>query len=172
MKKTSLDMIPSHKVLISKIDFDKNNPNIFEEIKKQGLEKVVKKWGFAVDPWLNKKKNGRYLVIDGEHRIKLLQEKGIKKVKCKVFDIPYSEVRMLRQIANKLRGQHDKKKDAAEFYQIFKDNNLDVFSQYLGSNYVEFEKIIKQEYNFESDSVQSIDEIDLKTKCPKCGYEW
>ena len=30
MKKTPLDMIPSYEILISKIDFDKNNPNIFE----------------------------------------------------------------------------------------------------------------------------------------------
>ena len=169
---SNVNFIETKTVKISQIIFDKNNPNVMSQIKNDALDHTVSKYGFAVDPWLNDQNNGKYLVIDGEHRIKLLQKKGIKQVQAKIFKVKYSEVRMLRQIANKLKGNHDRKKDAQEFKAIFDDGLLENFSVLIGDSSVELEKIINTEFNFESSAVETLEELDTQNKCPKCDYTW
>lgn len=122
--------VETRTVLMSKVRFDENNPNVMSEEKHKALDRVITKYGFAKDPWLNENKDGTYLVIDGEQGIKQLQTHGVKKFKAKIFHVTYTQVRMLRQIANKLHGEHDKSKDLAEYRAIFDNNYLEEFSQY------------------------------------------
>lgn len=157
---------------MSQVRFDPNNPNVMSEEKHKAFDEVIMKYGFAKDPWLNDQGDGTYLVIDGEQGIKRLQAHNVKKFRAKIFDVLYSEVRILRQIANKLHGIHDKKKDTDEFIAIQEDNKLDMFAELLGEPLSEFEKIINNEINFEPESVQTIDELSTEHTCPKCGYEW
>ena len=139
-----IKFIETKEVLLSKIKFDKNNPNKLSKEKQIGLDKTVSKYGFAVDPWLNDLGDGSYLVIDGEHRIRLLLDKGIKSTKCKIFKVKYVEVQMLRQIANKLRGEHDTSKDTDEFKAILDNNNLTKFAEMIGESEEVFRNIITQ----------------------------
>ena len=166
MAKNPIDFVPTHEILLSQIDFDKNNPNVLQKSKQEGLDKIVKKHGFAVDPWLNKLKNGRYLVIDGEWRIKLLLKKGIKKAKCKIFQVPYPQVRILRQVANKLHGIHDKKLDALELKAIFEDRNLSEFAKFLGEPVEDFQQILEKNFDIKFEP-QETDEIPEPPKKPK-----
>lgn len=143
--------VPTQTILLSKIKFDQRNPNVLSTVKKEALSSTVNKYGFAVDPWLNDLNDGTYLVIDGEHRIKLLLEKGVKSVKAKIFKVKYVEVQMLRQIANKLRGEHDKTKDADEFKSIFDGKRLDEFAKLLGEPIESFQSVLEKKFdmNFE-----------------------
>lgn len=143
----NIRFVASQTVLLSQIKFDSNNPNTLTQDKQQALEKTVDKWGFAVDPWLNDQGDGTYLVIDGEHRIRLLQKKGVTKVEAKIFKVPYVEVQMLRQIANKLRGEHDRKKDAFEFKAIFEEDNLDMFSEFSAIPMEELHLELEKEFD-------------------------
>ena len=99
----------------------------------QGLAKVVQKYGFAVDPWVNEQSDGKYMVIDGEHRIRLLmQEKKHKTVKVKIFHVSYTELQILRQVGNKLRGLHSRELDAAEYRDILGADMLTDLADMLG----------------------------------------
>jgi len=125
---------------MSKVRFDENNPNVMSEKKHRAFDDVITKYGFAKDPWLNENKDGTYLVIDGEQGIRQLQARKVKKFKAKIFKVSYTEVRMLRQIANKLHGKHNQKKDADEFRVIFEDKQLEEFAVFLGEPIEKFEK--------------------------------
>ncbi len=58
------------KVDISKIKFDKTNPNIVTPEQMRGLEKAIKKFGYLVPVVLNKK----FQILDGEHRVRAYQK--------------------------------------------------------------------------------------------------
>ena len=143
----AIKYVPSKRVAISKILFDENNPNKMTDAQMAGLEKFMKKRGFAVEVWLNEQSDGNYTVIDGEHRIRVLIKNGIKYVHAKIFKVPYTEHRMMRQIANKLSGEHDKKQDALEFKEIFDKKQLENFAEFLGEPIEEFEKILEKNFD-------------------------
>jgi ParB-like chromosome segregation protein Spo0J len=170
----SIRYVPSVKLEISKIKLDENNPNRLSDEKLNGLEKIMKdpQVGNAVEVWVNDTGDGTYLCIDGEHRLKVLIKNEIKHVWAKVFKVSYTKVRILRQIANKLHGIHDKKKDADEFKAILDDDELESFSELMGESVIEFQKIIDKEFNFDGDAASTIDELETENLCPKCGYEW
>jgi len=155
--------IETKEVLLSKIKFDKNNPNRLSKEKQSALDKTVSKYGFAVDPWLNDLVDGTYLVIDGEHRIRLLLDKGVKSTKCKIFKVKYVEVQMLRQIANKLRGEHDKSMDADEFKAIFDNDSLTEFAEMIGESEEAFQMILENSFDITFDK-EDIPELPKKPK--------
>lgn len=161
----SIRFVQTKTVLMSQIVFDKNNPNVMSEEKHKAFDKVIKKYGFAKDPWLNEQKDGTYLVIDGEQGIKRLQEHGVKKFQAKIFRVSYTEVRILRQIANKLHGEHDKKLDALEFKAIFEDNKLDNFADFLAEPIEDFQIILEK--NFDIHFEKEEEEIPEPPKKPK-----
>ncbi len=142
-----IKFVPTKDILLSKIKFDEKNPNVLSNVKNEALLSTVNKYGFAVDPWLNDLGDGTYLVIDGEHRIKLLLDKKVESVKAKIFKVKYVEVQMLRQVANKLRGEHDKSKDADEFKSIFDDKRLDEFAKMLGEPIEDFQSILEKKFD-------------------------
>ena len=131
---------------MSDVIFDKNNPNVMSKEKHKAFDKVITKYGFAKDPWLNEQKDGKYLVIDGEQGIRQMQQHNVKKFKAKIFNVTYVQVRMLRQIANKLHGEHDKTKDAEEFKSIFDGKKLDEFAAMLGEPKESFQDILRKTY--------------------------
>lgn len=142
-----ITFVPTKDIPFSKIRFDERNPNVLSNEKNNALYHTVEKYGFAVDPWLNDTGDGYYLVIDGEHRIKMLIEKGIKSVRCKIFKVSYVDVQILRQVANKLRGEHDKTKDADEFKSIFDNKKLDEFAKMLGEPIESFQSILEKKFD-------------------------
>lgn len=157
--------VSTKNVLLCNIKFDEKNPNILSNEKNNALHHTVEKYGFAVDPWLNDLGDGTYLVIDGEHRIKLLLEKGVKSVQCKIFKVKYVDVQMLRQIANKLRGEHDKTKDADEFKSIFDNKKLDDFAKMLGEPIESFQDVLRKKFDMSfGNEEKEIPELPVKPK--------
>jgi len=78
------------------------------------LRASMEKWGFIVPIVTNKD----YLIADGEQRLTIAKQLGLKEVL--VIRLPVDEVdrRILRQVLNKLRGEHDFMADAQEFLRI------------------------------------------------------
>ena len=147
--KINLKNIPTKVIPLDQIVFDERNPNRMTEDQMRALNKVVDKYGFAQDPWVNQIKGGKYMVVDGEHRILLLREKGVKKIACKIFKLKYSDVRILRQVANKLRGQHDKAADAAEYKEIYDSGDLSEFAEMLSTEEDDFKRILEKSYDMD-----------------------
>ncbi len=158
--------VPSETIPIKKIVFDDRNPNKMSTAQMGALDKIVEKYGFAVDPWVNRQKDGTFMVIDGEHRVRLLIQKGATEVQAKVFKVSYREVRKLRQYANKLRGIHDKKADALEFRDIYEAGDLEEFADFLATPIEDFERALAKEFDmdFEVKEDEEIPEPPAKPK--------
>lgn len=142
----NIRFVPTKTVLMSDVRFDENNPNVMSKEKHQAFDSVITKYGFAKDPWLNEQDDGTYLVIDGEQGIRQMQYHNVQKFQAKIFHVTYTQVRMLRQIANKLHGEHDKSKDAYEFKSIFDNNKLEEFSKMLGEPIESFQEILEKKF--------------------------
>ena len=152
----SISFVQTKTVLMSQVRFDENNPNVMSKEKHQAFDKVITKYGFAKDPWLNDQGDGTYLVIDGEQGIKRLQAHGVKKFQAKIFKVKYSDVRLLRLIANKLHGIYDKKKNALEFKEIFDENDLQELSKLLAEPIEDFERILEKEFDIQFETPESV----------------
>jgi ParB-like chromosome segregation protein Spo0J len=101
----------SERVRLEDLRFDGCNPN---KLSREGIERLkasIRKWGDIVPIVTNKD----LLVADGEQRALAMKELGMTE--CSVIRLPVEDVdrRLLRQVLNKLRGEHLKELDAEEF---------------------------------------------------------
>jgi ParB-like chromosome segregation protein Spo0J len=101
----------SERVKLADLKFDGCNPN---RLSREGMERIkasIRKWGDIVPIVTNKD----LLVADGEQRALAMKELGMTE--CSVIRLPVKDVdrRLLRQVLNKLRGEHLKELDAEEF---------------------------------------------------------
>lgn len=101
----------SERVKLADLKFDGCNPN---RLSKEGMEQLkasIRKWGDIVPIVTNKD----LLVADGEQRAEAMKKIGMTE--CSVIRLPVEDVdrRLLRQVLNKLRGEHVKALDAEEF---------------------------------------------------------
>lgn len=104
----------SERVKLANLQFDGCNPN---RLSREGMERLkasIRRWGDIVPIVTNKD----LLVADGEQRAVAMKELGMTE--CSVIRLPVEDVdrRLLRQVLNKLRGEHLKELDAAEFKLI------------------------------------------------------
>jgi ParB-like chromosome segregation protein Spo0J len=104
----------SERVRLEDLRFDGCNPN---RLSREGMERLkasIRKWGDIVPIVTNKD----LFVADGEQRAVAMKELGMTE--CSVIRLPVEDVdrRLLRQVLNKLRGEHLKELDAEEFKLI------------------------------------------------------
>lgn len=132
-------------VKTSQVVFDEKNPNKMTEKQVEALNKNIHRYGFAIDPWLNDIGKKKFMCIDGENRIRMLMAIGIKEFPAKVFKVSYADVQMLRQIANKLRGEHDKELDIQAFKGILDAGLMEDFNELMAKPTDYFEKIIEND---------------------------
>jgi ParB-like chromosome segregation protein Spo0J len=120
-------LIPmSERVKLADLQFDGCNPN---RLSREGMERLkasIRKWGDIVPIVTNKD----LLVADGEQRAVAMKELGMTE--CSVIRLPVEDVdrRLLRQVLNKLRGEHVKELDTEEF-RIIVDAGAEEDLKYL-----------------------------------------
>jgi hypothetical protein len=117
----------TQKIDLEKIKFDKTNPNVVSEQQMKGLQRAVKKFGFLVPVVLNQK----YQILDGEHRVRIYQKLGMKQIPAYIINVDKLDGKILRQVMNKLKGQHDPIKDSTEFQVLFKNDKLEDLAKLL-----------------------------------------
>ncbi len=110
------------KVKLSSLKFDDTNPNKLNEKQMHGLRESMNKFGYLT-PIIVDQNNK---IADGEHRALIYKEYNYDEIPAFQVDLK-SDVdrRILRQVMNKLHGEHDKQLDANELVQIFKAGQLD-----------------------------------------------
>lgn len=106
---------------VSDLKTDGKNPNRMTKEQHDRLATSIKKYGFIVPIITNKD----LLIADGEQRWTVAKSLGMAEVS--VIRLPVEEVdrRLLRQVLNKLRGEHELLLDAEEFDAIIADGGKD-----------------------------------------------
>lgn len=84
-------------------EMESRNPNVLGPERYEALKKGIAKHGF-IQPILVYETDGRYVIVDGVHRVKAARELGMPKVTAVVAGSP-EEARMLRLALNKIRGE-------------------------------------------------------------------
>jgi ParB family chromosome partitioning protein len=128
------------KISINKVKVDLDNPNIMSEDKFAALKKTITKFGYIVPIVVDK----NLKIADGEHRYLAYKELGMKEIPAYVLDISDPDRRLLRQVMNKLKGEHNLTKDLDEFTKIKLGGiELKELGEFLGEDESYFEEILK-----------------------------
>jgi len=132
---------------VDKLCVDQANPNRMSARQFEALKKSIQRWGFVVPIITNKE----YLVADGEHRLRAAKELGIKQVS--VVRLPVDDVdrRMIRQVMNKIRGEHDLFLDAEEYYQLVSEGSRDLIKDLLNENDLRIDNLLRLREPFQAD---------------------
>ena len=134
-------MVEEHSVQdieISKIITDDSNPNVMTLEEENALERVITKYGFLAPIILDNEMN----IVDGEHRYKVYKKLNRETIPAYVIDIDKMDKKMLRQLMNKLRGVHDRHKDALEFKEMMDSGRLEGLAEMLARPVSEFTSLL------------------------------
>lgn len=157
-----IELIP-----INDLKVDGKNPNRMDKEKREALKKNIQKFGFIVPIITNKD----LMIADGQNRLEIATELGMKTVPTIRLPIQEIDRRILRQVLNKLKGQHEIEKDVREFEFLLENNSLDNLASLLGENEEDFKNLIKLNSSVEIKE-KDVSFLATERKCPKCGYEW
>lgn len=166
----------------------KGNPNEFTEDLTKSLDYSIDKFGFLQPLVINQ--DG--IIVDGFHRYDVLREKGIEQVRVsRVFTKNEEELKLLSQALNKIRGQHNLKRDISEMEILmgynpdelqsllgFDETGLDLMRQKAAQEELEILNLPnnnnKKNLDSNNDDLEQneLGEIITNNKCPKCNYEW
>lgn len=145
INESDLVVPPAELVDVEKLQVDGDNPNRLSVRRFEALKKSIRRWGFVVPVITNKD----FLVADGEHRLKAAKELGMKQVS--VVRLPVGDVdrRLLRQVMNKIRGEHDLYLDAEEYYRLVSEDQRSLLKQYLLESDLRIDNLLKLRQPFD-----------------------
>ena len=103
------------------------------------MKESIKRYGFVVPIITNRD----LLVADGEHRLRAAKELGMKQVS--VVRLPVNDVdrRMIRQVMNKIRGEHDLFLDAEEYYRLVSEGSRDLLKGLLNESDLRIDNLLR-----------------------------
>ena len=124
---------------VNQLKVDGENPNRLSPRRFEALKKSIRRYGFVVPIITNRD----LVVADGEHRLRAAKALGMKKVS--VVRLPVDEVdrRLIRQVMNKLRGEHDLFLDAEEYYRIVSGDKRDLLKALVGETDLRIDNLLK-----------------------------
>jgi len=130
MAELDLKIPPAELVDVEKLRVDGENPNRMSARQFKALKKSIRRWGFVVPIITNRD----FLVADGEHRLRAAKDLGLREVS--VVRLPVDEVdrRLIRQVMNKIRGEHDLFLDAEKYYRLVSECSRDLIRELLNEN--------------------------------------
>lgn len=130
---------PIELVDVEELCVDGQNPNRQSARQFRALKESIRRYGFVVPIITNKD----LLVADGEHRLRAAKELGMSQVS--VVRLPVSEVdrRMIRQVMNKIRGEHDLFLDAEEYYRIASEGSRDLLKTLLNESDLRINNLLR-----------------------------
>lgn len=151
MSKQKLDDYEIIELPIEKIKPDPTNPNVMSDEKFKALKVgLKKKFSYPVIVDQN------HIIIDGFHRWKAWKELGNHSIRVIIQHCETEiERKIWRQVYNKVRGEHDKIRDASEFLAIYNSKRIDNFVQLIGQPKEDFLRVLEQKYNMEFESTET-----------------
>jgi len=104
------------------------------------LHKSMEKFGYLT-PIVIDQNN---MIADGEHRALVYKQHGLEEIPAFKINLKTdADRRMLRQVMNKLRGEHDRELDANELVAIFQAGQLDNLTQLIAQDKNRLESMIR-----------------------------
>jgi len=145
MESEDLVVPPAELVDVGRLRVDGQNPNVQSRRQFKALKESIKRYGFVVPIITNKD----LLVADGEHRLKAAKDLEMKQVS--VVRLPVDDVdrRLLRQVMNKIRGEHDLFLDAEEYYRLVSEDSRDLLKQLVNETDLRIDNLLKLREPFE-----------------------
>jgi ParB-like chromosome segregation protein Spo0J len=125
-------------IQVTDLKTDKQNPNIMEKRQFEALKKNITEFGFLVPIVTNKD----LVIADGEHRWKAAIDLGMQEIPVLRLDVSEIDRRILRQVMNKLRGEHEKTGDISEFMRIYEAGEIEHLKDLLALDQKEMSKIM------------------------------
>lgn len=124
---------------ISLIKFDESNPNKLTDKQMDGLRQSMLTYGYLT-PVIIDQNN---VVADGEHRLLVYKQLGYNNIPVFKVDLQTdTDRKILRQVMNKLHGEHDKQLDSNELLQVFQENKLAALSALIAQQQSDLEYAI------------------------------
>ena len=139
MTELEVKVPPAELVDVDALKVDGSNPNVLSPRRFEALKKSIHRFGFVVPIITNRD----LLVADGENRLKAAKALGMKQVS--VVKLPVDEVdrRLVRQVMNKLRGEHDLFLDAEEYYRIVSGDKRDLLKALLNESDLRIDNLLR-----------------------------
>ena len=159
------------KVPISDVQpWDKNPRGIktkdFERLKKQIADLGEYK------PLVAFKKNGKYVVLGGNMRLKAYQDMGVKEVSISIVDAPTTAKQIKFALSDNDRaGYYEEDKLAELVYPHIADLDLSEFKVDLGEA-IDLKQVVEGAGPNLNNDEKELDELETEHECPKCGYKW
>jgi DNA modification methylase len=126
------------------IELDPTNPNIMTKEQMTAMRKSMQQYGYLSPVILDRNNK----ICDGEHRVLVYKELGLTTIPAYVIDLDSdADRKQLRQVMNKLHGEHDRAKDADELLEIMEqsqDRTLKELSQLIAQPEEHLLALIKQ----------------------------
>jgi ParB-like chromosome segregation protein Spo0J len=140
------------------LKFDGDNPNKMSDSQQNALDENIRRFGFIVPVITNRD----LIVADGEHRAKRAIALGMKTIPVIRLDVDDVDRRLLRQVLNKLRGEHAHELDVLEFEKIIAADRAEDLSLLLDMSEKEIDKMMHPEPMEEA--VRSVFEVIVECK--------
>lgn len=110
-------------ILVDDLKVDGDNPNVMSPVQFNALKRNIQRFGFIV-PVIT---NNELVIADGEHRMKAGRELGMEKIPVIKLDVKEVDRKLIRQVMNKLRGEHNPTRDKSEFdFILMNDGRKDM----------------------------------------------
>jgi len=147
---------------VSELKVDGENPNRMTDKQLARLKSSIEKYGFIVPIITNRD----LLVADGEQRFKVAEALGMKEVPVIRLAVKDVDRRLLRQVLNKLRGEHELIADALEFERIIEAGHEDELKHLLDLSDSQLERYLSEirESKDEDYEIPEIDKIQTDIK--------
>lgn len=145
-------------VPIDKLKVDNQNPNRMTKKQHEALAESISKYGF-INPIIT---NKEYLIADGEQRWTVAKSLGMTEVS--VIRLPVSDVdrRLLRQVLNKLKGEHLQDLDAQEFLRIVEAGERETLKKLINISDAGVEKYLDSLREIQEDTVPEVTQTNIK----------
>ncbi len=160
---------------IDSLQLDGENPNKMKKNQLNALRKAIQRWGFIVPIVTNRD----LLVADGEQRLTVARELGMKQVPVIRLDVEDVDRRIIRQILNKLKGIHVKELDQAEYDRIIDEGREDDLKEFLILSDKDLEKALKDQESIDFENKYELliefdnekDQKETYQKLTQMGYK-
>lgn len=153
------EIITPKLIRVDQIKSDDTNPNRMNEEQFNALKEGINKFGFLVPVITNKD----LVIADGYHRWKAAKELGMEQIQVVVLDMNEVDRKVIRQIMNKLKGEHKLEKDINEFEFIKNEGGMNDLVKLMGKDKAYFDDIIKLK-DVEMEQYLVVRELDEKIR--------
>lgn len=160
------------------LEVDGENPNEMSDELFQVLKDRMLQRGWIDGPILTDTDG---VIADGEHRWRAAKDIGLVEVQVRQYDVDDGGRRLLRQEANKIRGEHDEDDDRSEFDVILASGREDELVELLETRHgdADIDDLLDRGApDFEPGAASdqpNLDSADASgeeetVRCPDCGH--